>query len=223
VHRILICVFDREDAIFAKLKRHGYEIMAAIKGQVQKKAIEQNQKNFYQEIVKVIEEYDKRENYTSIIVASPSFFKEYLLKEIKNEAVKKKTVQATCSNVSESAIGEVLKREELKTVLSNERSAKELALVDSLLLKISKDDLGAYGFKQVKEAVLIGAVSTLLVTDKIIHKRREEKTFSSLEELMKIVESARGDVHLISSENEAGKKLDGLGGVAAILRYKLNY
>ena len=28
---------------------------------------------------------------------------------------------------------------------------------------------------------------------------------------------------IISSENEAGKRLDGLGGIAAILRFKLNY
>jgi protein pelota len=222
-HKILICIFDREEAIIAKLKRYSYEILTQLKGQIQKKAIDQQEKNFYQEIIKVIEEYDKRENYTNIIAASPSFFKEYLLKEIKNEALKKKIVQATCSQVSESAIGEVLKREELKTVLANERASKELKLVEELLLKISKDNLGVYGFRHVKEAVNSGAVSELLVTDKLIHKRREEKTFAYLEDLMRTVESSRGEVHLISSENEGGKKLDGLGGIAGILRYRLEY
>lgn len=221
--KILVIVFDREEAIFAKLKRHGYEVLTALKGQVQKKALLQQEKNFYQEIVKVIEEYDKREDYKYIIIASPSFFKEYLLKEIKNDLIKKKTVSATCSSVSESAIGEVLKREELRTVLANERAAKDLAIVESLFLKISKDDLGVYGIKHVKEAVNLGAVSELLVTDKIIHKMREEGTFFRLEELMRAVESQRGVVHLLSSENEAGKKLDGLGGLGAVLRYKLNY
>ena len=40
---------------------------------------------------------------------------------------------------------------------------------------------------------------------------------------MKIVDSTKGEILIISSENEAGKKLDGLGGIAAILRFKLNY
>ena len=40
---------------------------------------------------------------------------------------------------------------------------------------------------------------------------------------MKTVDSTKGDIIIISSDHEAGKKLDGLGGIAAILRFKLNY
>jgi protein pelota len=40
---------------------------------------------------------------------------------------------------------------------------------------------------------------------------------------MKTVDNTKGDILIISSEHEAGKKLDGLGGIAAILRFKLNY
>jgi LysR family hydrogen peroxide-inducible transcriptional activator len=45
----------------------------------------------------------------------------------------------------------------------------------------------------------------------------------SIDSLMKIVDSTKGEILIINSDNEAGKKLDGLGGIAAILRYKLNY
>ena len=44
-----------------------------------------------------------------------------------------------------------------------------------------------------------------------------------LDELMKKTEEMKGKIYLISSDHEGGKKLDGLGGIAAILRYKLNY
>ena len=47
--------------------------------------------------------------------------------------------------------------------------------------------------------------------------------YNDLENLMKFVEQSKGEVHIISSDNEAGKKLDGLTGVAAILRFKLEY
>ena len=36
-------------------------------------------------------------------------------------------------------------------------------------------------------------------------------------------DKAKGEIEIISSEHEGGKKLDGLGGIAAILRFKLNY
>jgi len=41
--------------------------------------------------------------------------------------------------------------------------------------------------------------------------------------MMKIVDQTKGEIHIISSEYEGGRKLDGLGGIGAILRYKLNY
>ena len=41
--------------------------------------------------------------------------------------------------------------------------------------------------------------------------------------MIKTVDSEKGDIPIINSKNDAGKKLDGLGGIAAILRYKLNY
>ncbi len=221
--KILICVFDREEAIIAKMKRYSFEVLTKLSGQVQKKAMDQQEKNFYQEIIKVVKEYDNRENYQNIIFASPSFFREYLVKEIKNDAMKKKVVSATCSGVSESAISEVLKRDELKTILSSQRAAKELSLVESLLLHISRNELGVYGLKEVKNAAEAGAIEELLVTDKLIQKTREEKTFYKIEAIMKLVESSRGNVHLLSSENDGGRKLDGLGGIAGILRYKLQY
>ena len=40
---------------------------------------------------------------------------------------------------------------------------------------------------------------------------------------MKIVDKTKGEIEIISSEHEGGKKLDGLGGIAAILRFKLSY
>jgi stalled ribosome rescue protein Dom34 len=38
-----------------------------------------------------------------------------------------------------------------------------------------------------------------------------------------LIGRCKGEIHIISSEFDAGKKLDGLGGIGAILRYKMNY
>ena len=83
--------------------------------------------------------------------------------------------------------------------------------------------MAAYGLKETKNAAIAGAVKTLLITDSFIQKTRTENKYEEIEEIMKTSDSTKSDIAIISSEHEAGKKLDGLGGIAAILRFKLNY
>ena len=61
------------------------------------------------------------------------------------------------------------------------------------------------------------------VTDKLIQNLREADDFAKLDILMRTADKSDTSIHIVSSENEGGKKLDGLGGIGAILRYKLNY
>lgn len=218
--KILITIFDREEAIFALLKTRGHEILSRIKGDVTKKGFEEKKGNFYKEIVKSLQEYDKRYGLDNIIVASPSFWKEYLMKEVPEE-LKKKIILAGCSHVEETAIDEVLKRPELKTVLEKDKTSKELKLVDELLEGIAKKN-AFYGFKEAKEKLSIGNVEKLLVTDTLIQKYREEGNYEQLDELMKQCENLKANVNIISSE-EASRKIDGLGGIAGILRWKEDY
>ena len=67
----------------------------------------------------------------------------------------------------------------------------------------------------------MGAVKILLITDSLMQKLREKNDFQKLDILMKNVESQKGEIHIISTEHDSGKKLNGLSGIAAILRYKL--
>jgi protein pelota len=221
---ILICVLDRDNVCFGLLKKKGFSVISEIKGDVEKK-IEANVKtgNFYSEIIKIISEYDKRYNPSSIIIASPAFWKEDLMKNLKDDAVRKKVTLATCSCSGQEAVNEVLKRPEVRNILTQQRVSNELKLVDELLEQISKNNLAAYGLNETEKAVESGAVSKLLVSEKIIHEMRKKKTYKKLEVMMKNAESMKAQVHLIGSDHEGGKKLDGLGGVGAILRYKLNY
>ncbi len=145
------------------------------------------------------------------------------MKELNNQDLKKKIIMATCSSVDKTAINEVLKRPETREALKQARSSKEAYLVQELLTEISKDNLAVYGLKETENATNAGAVKKLLVTDNLIQKLRDKDNYNKLDSIMKTVDSVKGEVHLISSENDAGKKLDGLGGIGGILRYKLNY
>ncbi len=220
----LFCLFDREEALFALSKNIGYEILLKLKGEVSKKFKgAEAKKDFYQEIIQQLEEYNSRYQPEAVILASPAFFKEDLGKRITNPDLKKRIVLATCSDVGEPALDEVLKQPELGQALKSSRSRKEKILMEQLLNEINKNNLAVYGFKEVQKAIESGAATKLLLTDKFIQKQREAKNFLQLDQMMKIVDASQGEVHIFSSEQENGKTLEGLGGIAAILRYKLNY
>lgn len=224
ISKILIVVMDREEVNFALLKKYGYDILTNIKGKVNKKDIEQKiEGSFYKEIIKKIEEYVQRHDILKIILASPAFWKEDLMKEINNEELKKKIILATCNSTGKNGIDEVLRRPEVKVALEQDRISKEISLVEELLTEISKNNLAAYGLKDTENAVNAGAITSLLITDSMIQKSREKGNYEKLDNMMKITDSMKGTIHLISSDHEGGKKLDGLGGIGAILRYKLNY
>ena len=224
VSKTLICVFDREDASFALMKKYGFDILSEIKGEVEKKAeIKQAKGQFYKEVITVLEKYVDKYKIETAVLASPAFFKEDLMKQLTNSELKKKIILATCNNVGRNGVLEVLKRPEVKEVLKQDRIAKEVRLVEQLFEEISKNNLAAYGFKETKMAAEAGAVAILLVADGYISKTRENNKYGQLDSLMKNVDSSKGEIHIISSEHEAGKKLDGLGGIGAVLRYKLNY
>jgi len=224
IAKILIVVLDREDSLFALMQKKGYKLLTKLKGDVIKKAVEENKKsNFYLDIINQIKDYDKRYSFSKIIIASPIFWKEELIKELKDDELKKKIIQASCSSADSNGINEVLKRPETQEALKQDRISKEINLVEELLKEISKNNLAVYGLKQTKEAVNAGAVKSLILTDSFIQKQREKENYEEIDLMLKTTESIKGEVNIISSDHDGGKKLDGLGGVGAILRYKLNY
>lgn len=227
-YKILICTLDREEASFALLKKYGYDDLGELQGNVQKKGDEIKkieEKEFYSEIIKKLKDYSSRYKVDNIIIASPAFWKEELLKEIekKSPELKQKITLATCNTTGKNAINEILKRGEVKEILKQDRTAKEVNLVEELFTEISKEGPAAYGLNEVENAANMGAIKTLLVTDELIKKLRLENRYETLDSIIKVVESTRGEIHIISTEHEAGKRLEGLGGIGAILRYKTNY
>jgi len=226
--KVLICVMDRDEACFALMKNYGYEYLSEITGKVEKKGVEDKSlkdKEFYNEVIAMLEEYEKRYSIQFLILASPAFWKDDLMKvlEHKNKALASKVTLATCNAFGKNAINEVLKRPEVKTVLKQDRVFKETALVEELFTEISKNNLAVYGLEQCKSAAESGAVKVLLVTDKLIQEMREKNEYSKLDQVMKLVDNAKGEISIISDEHDAGKRLHGLGGIGAILRYKISW
>jgi len=222
--KILIVLFDREEAYIGLMKSYNYEILTHIAGNVSKKAdISTTESTFYRDLIKMMKEYAGRYEVQHIILASPSFWKEELFKELKDDELKSKIIQATCSSVDKNAFNEVIKRDEVKQALMEERVSSEIKSVESLMSEIARKGAASYGFRQVSDAVNLGAVSVLLISTSLITKKRQDSSYQELDSLMRAVERMNGSVMIINSEHDGGKRLDGLGGIGAILRYKLEY
>ena len=218
---ILLVVLDRENVHFAKLTQEGYKILSAFEGDVEKKADGMTHKgNFYRDVETKLKDYDSRLSLDSIVIASPAFFKDDFMKQLSDDELKKKIILGTVSSATESAFNELIKREEVKQALANERVKQEMDLVEQLFVEISKEGKCAYGLAEVKEKAEAGAVESLLISTNIIDKYRDEEKFQEIEGLMELVEQINGKVVIITSSNDAGKKLDGIAGIGAILRYK---
>ena len=222
---VLICILDREDAYFALLKHSGYEILSSLRGEVAKKADEMRSRikesRLYPEVIRILQGYSAKYSLAHIILASPVFWKEELLKTLDDPVLKKKITLAACSSADERAFDEVIRRPEVQAVLKDERAAKELRFAEELFAEIAVDGLYAYGIAECEDAAARGAVKMLLVTDACIARSREKGEYPRLDEVMKASERTKAEVHLISSENDAGKRLDGIGGIGAVLRYRM--
>ena len=219
---LLICVLDRDEAILAISRQWGMEVLTKVRGDPEKKEKRaQSKSTLYADLAKLLVSADARYNPSSIIIASPAFYKDELTKMIEEPTIKKKLVLATCSSVSENAFQEVLKRPETKHATQQLHIAEEEAAVDRILSALAKTNKATYGFGHVRKAAESGAIAELLITTDFIASRQREGTFKELNNLMKKVDSLDGKIHIISTDHEAGKKIQGLSGIAALLRYNI--
>lgn len=92
---------------------------------------------------------------------------------------------------------------------------------------LRKDDGRAwYGPKEVEKAVEKGAVGrgggVLLISNSLFRAQDVASRRRWVELVDKVNDVEGGEVRVLSSEHESGKRLEGLGGVAAILTFPLD-
>lgn len=215
----LLAVFDREEAIIGILTNKGFEKITEIKGDVQKKADNTTTTgNFFKELSKKIQDYKEREKAERLILGSPAFWKEYVMRELP-EDIRKKTLTSTVSGVTETAIKELLKSPQLGKSLEDDRAALEEKTIDELMRAISEDK-AFYGIKDATEKINIGAASKVIISENFLKNSRDEGQYRETDKLLRTAESTNAEV-IIITQREPTAKIDGLGGIAGILRWKM--
>jgi protein pelota len=213
---ILLVVLDDEHATIALLRDFKYEIRAELRSAKSGKLFETEQwrKEYFGNIAKKILDY----NINSVIVAGPGFVKDEFAEFLREKGFKGRLFVEGTSTTGLTGINELIKGPAIAKIAREAQIVEESKLIEKLLEEIAKDGLATYGMEEVKKASELGAIETLLVLDKLLVENREE-----IVEIIETSEKAQAKVHIFNSEYEPGKKLESLGGIAALLRYKLTY
>ncbi|MCJ1415438.1 Translation factor pelota [Xylographa parallela] len=133
-------------------------------------------------------------------------------------------VHSSSGNVH--ALNEVLQSPEVQARLKDTRYARETKLMDDFMTSLRKDDGRAwYGPKEVEMAVEKGAVGrgggVLLISNGLFRAQDVAIRKRWVTLVDKVKDDEGGEVRVLSSEHESGKRLEGLGGIAAILTFPL--
>ncbi|KAH8817168.1 eRF1 domain 1-domain-containing protein [Xylogone sp. PMI_703] len=170
-----------------------------------------------------------------LLLASPGFtavgFQKYILDEATrtgNKALlanKSNFVIVHCSSGHVHSLNEVLKSPEVLSKLKDTKYARETRYMDEFMTLLRKDDGRAwYGPSEVEKAVQKGAVGRgggVLLISNALFRSQDIATRKRWVKLVDQVREEGGEARVLSSDHESGKRLEGLGGIAAILTFPI--
>jgi len=172
-------------------------------------------KEFFRKIAEVVkEEFFEMKNLTGILVGGPGPTKEDFLKEGNLVTTLKEKVIGVKDIGYADEHGLELLVEASEDILADQEITKEKKLMEGFFDKLGKDrDKTSYKLEEIRKALTMGAVDTLFISRKL------EKPIQ--EELTKTAEQTAVTVNLISNDTEEGIQFYNLGGVGAVLRFKM--
>ncbi len=206
---------DDEEATLAQLRQYGVQELATIRAPGHGKMFDTRgaETAYFEEILGKLATSALGE---ALVLVGPGFAREDFLAFLQSReaALAAKVQSQGTSQPGMRGIQEALRSGMGSKLFADSRVAHETQLVEKVLEAIATNRPCAYGRKEVAEAVAAGAVETLLVSDSVVRDL-------AIEGLMHDAEAGRGTVVLVSPHHEAGAKLDGLGGIAALLRFPI--
>ena len=213
---IRIIVMDENNAATAILRGYGvsYGPEISCSGSKREGNYEEKVRQYYGDVASYVSTHPEK-----FIVAGPGFAKDGLKKFIKEKFpdLLERVSFESCSTSERSGVTELLKRGVVAKVAGDAALEEEEKLIEEFIAHLHKEDgLAAYGINEVKTAVEARAVEKLLVLDESL--RKDEK----VEEITDSAEKNRAELIFFSAKSDAGHKLKGFGGVAALLRFRIN-
>jgi len=213
--KLLLIVMDDEGADLSFLTDTGLDVKVKISAKKQGKRFDNKEKGklYFEELLTKIEGLEAQK----IVIAGPGFEKQNFEHYLKEKNAKIKPSFESTNSVGITGLNELVKSGKIDKLVEGFHSAEEAKAIEKILENVS-NGLVAIGFKEVKDAIEKGAIEELIVLEKLLIEKRNET-----EELLDKAEQTSGKIIFVNSKSEAGEKLEGLGGITAYLRYKMDF
>ena len=168
---------------------------------------------FYKRIAEICnKEFLGMKDLKGILVGGPGPTKEAFIEELNNEIKKKILAVQDITYTDESGLHHLVDKSQ--DVLEKEAILTEKKIVERFLTVLAKNSsMAAYGKAQVEEALDLGAVDELLLSESLDD--------AEIERLEQKAKNYGTKVPIISLETREGEQLRDLGGYGAILRYSI--
>jgi len=208
---IHILTIEEGEAELFRLRQYGPESVITVTSGSGKGAETDSRTAFFDQLTSHIQNISG-----PLIIAGPGFIKDDFVKHAKNRSCAgiDRAVVVETRRIGRGAVQEVVGKGVLEKLMGDIQLSREVKLMDEVLLRISQDGAVAYGIREVSQAIGYGAAEQVLIADTLL---RDAQVMHTIEE----AEAMRATIVVLSSEFEPGERLVALGGIAALLRYKL--
>ena len=218
---VAVATVEEGAAFVHTVAQYGVEERATLSGTTGKGEYAHAREELFEELSDVL----SRLNVEAIILAGPGFTKQDALAHLEDEApeVAERVRTVDTASVGDRGVHEVLKRGAVEEIQTETRIAREAELIDELTTRIGEGAEVTYGIDEVATAADYGAVETLLILDERLRAERagEGEWDADVDDLLESVDQQGGEVTAFSGEFDPGQQLRNLGGIAALLRYRL--
>lgn len=207
---------DEDSATIAVLRQSGVQWVADIDSRRSGKMYESidTEKEYFGEILSVVKT-NKAEG-SPLVVVGPGFTREHFINFGKNKEPLffEKCYSHSTGSAGMNGVQEAIKTGIVEKITKENRVVFETQLIEKLFEEIKKDGLVTYGEKEVENALASGAVDRLLISDTLVRTKKGEQ-------LLRIAKENNSKFTIINTMHESGKKLEGMGGIGALLRFKI--
>lgn len=223
---VAVATVEEGSAAIYTIADHGVDEYASFTGPTGKGEFADDRTTLFDDLGTALQHAD----IDAVVFAGPGFTKRDAHDHITDEF---SDIAETIRIVDSSAGGkrgvhEVLARGVIEEIREQTRIAEETRLLDELQDRIANGEKVAYGPAAVNEAVEFGAVDHLLIVDEILRRERngtpeaESEWEIEADELLHNTEQQGGSITVFSKEYDPGQQLANLGGIAALLRYRVD-
>ena len=214
--RALAVAVEADSVVLAEVRSYGIRELRALNRAGGKGTGGETQKAFFARVIaSVADALGSGSAGAALIVIGPGFLKEDLLKQAHADAPEQwgSATVVTAGQGGLAGIHEALRSGKLPQAAAQVQLQRELEAVELLNDALARDR-ATYGAAQLRAALEAGAGERLLIL-------APETRSPQGRQLLALAEQARTEVIEVSPHHHGGEILTGLGGAAAVLRYKL--